>query len=64
MGKIWSTTKKKLWQQTMQDFESGETNILVGTQTISKGFHFPRVTLVGILWADLNLILLFQLNID
>lgn len=50
-----TTTKKKLWQETMRDFESGEINILVGTQTISKGFHFPRVTLVGILWADLNL---------
>jgi Primosomal protein N'' (replication factor Y) - superfamily II helicase len=50
-----TTTKKKLWQETMRGFESGEINILVGTQTISKGFHFPRVTLVGILWADLNL---------
>lgn len=50
-----TSTKKKLWQETMQNFESGKINILVGTQTISKGFHFPRVTLVGILWADLNL---------
>jgi len=50
-----TTTKKKLWQQTMADFESGAIDILVGTQTITKGFHFPRVTLVGILWADLNL---------
>lgn len=50
-----TTKKKKLWQETMRDFESGEINILVGTQTISKGFHFPQVTLVGILWADLNL---------
>ncbi len=30
-------------------------DILVGTQTITKGYHFPNVTLVGILWADLNL---------
>jgi primosomal protein N' (replication factor Y) len=30
-------------------------NILVGTQTITKGFHFPHVTLVGVLWADLQL---------
>jgi primosomal protein N' (replication factor Y) len=30
-------------------------NILVGTQTITKGFHFPHVTLVGVLWADLHL---------
>lgn len=50
-----TSTKKKLWQETMRDFESGKINILVGTQTISKGFHFPKVTLVGVLWADLNL---------
>ena len=50
-----TTTKKKLWQETMEDFEAGCIDILVGTQTISKGFHFPRVTLVGVLWADLNL---------
>ena len=49
------TSKKKLWQQTMQDFKSGNIDILVGTQTITKGFHFPNVTLVGVLWADLNL---------
>jgi len=50
-----TTTKKKLWQKTMEEFEAGYIDILVGTQTIAKGFHFPRVTLVGILWADLNL---------
>jgi primosomal protein N' (replication factor Y) len=49
------SSKKKLWQQTMNDFEQGAIDILVGTQTITKGFHFPNVTLVGILWADLNL---------
>ena len=50
-----TTTKKKVWQQTLEDFQSGTLDILVGTQTITKGFHFPRVTLVGILWADVNL---------
>jgi primosomal protein N' (replication factor Y) len=50
-----TTTKKKLWQQTLHDFEQGTLDILVGTQTIAKGFHFPNVTLVGVLWADLNL---------
>jgi len=49
------SSKKKLWQQTVHDFESGNIDILVGTQTIAKGFHFPNVTLVGVLWADLNL---------
>ena len=50
-----TTVKRKLWQQTLADFQSGDIDILVGTQTITKGYHFPRVTLVGILWADLNL---------
>jgi len=49
------SSKKKVWHQTVCDFEEGKIDIFVGTQTISKGFHFPNVTLVGILWADLNL---------
>lgn len=49
------SSKKKVWKQTMDDFDAGRIDILVGTQTITKGFHFPNVTLVGILWADLNL---------
>lgn len=49
------SSKKKVWKQTMDDFDAGAIDILVGTQTITKGFHFPNVTLVGILWADLNL---------
>lgn len=49
------SSHKKLWQKTLVDFEAGNLDILVGTQTITKGFHFPRVTLVGILWADINL---------
>ncbi len=50
-----TTLKKKEWQQTVQDFHAGNLDILVGTQTITKGYHFPNVTLVGVLWADLNL---------
>ena len=49
------TAKKKSWQETLASFEQGTLDILVGTQTITKGFHFPNVTLVGIIWADLNL---------
>lgn len=50
-----STKNKKKWQQTMRDFHEQKLDILVGTQTITKGYHFPKVTLVGILWAELNL---------
>src|SRR4029077_18562054 len=50
-----NTKNKKKWQQTMRDFHAQNLDILVGTQTITKGYHFPKVTLVGILWAELNL---------
>jgi primosomal protein N' (replication factor Y) len=50
-----TSSKKKSWQKTMQDFADGHIDILIGTQTITKGYDFPRVTLVGIIWADLNL---------
>ncbi len=50
-----TTKKKKEWHTTLQGMQDGTIDILIGTQTITKGYHFPRVTLVGILWADLNL---------
>ncbi len=50
-----STKQKNIWQRTVQDFQERKLDLLVGTQTITKGYHFPGVTLVGILWADLNL---------
>src|SRR5205814_2499913 len=37
------------------DFRLGKIDILVGTQMIAKGLHFPNVTLVGIIHADLSL---------
>lgn len=50
-----TTINKKRWQSIMREMQAGEIDFLVGTQTITKGYHFPKVTLVGILWADLNL---------
>jgi len=50
-----STAKKREWGKTAQAFHEQKIDILVGTQTITKGYHFPNVTLVGILWADINL---------
>jgi len=47
--------KKKEWSQTISSFSRQEIDILVGTQIITKGYHFPHVTLVGILWADSSL---------
>jgi primosomal protein N' (replication factor Y) len=39
----------------LNSFAGGELDILVGTQMITKGHHFPRVTLVGVIAADLSL---------
>ncbi len=39
----------------LEDFAAGRLDILVGTQMITKGHHFPRVTLVGAIAADLSL---------
>jgi len=50
-----TTSKKRSWAHTVEDMYSGNIDILVGTQSITKGYHFPKVTLVGVLWADLNL---------
>ncbi len=36
----------------LERFQRGETQILVGTQMVSKGHHFPRVALTGVLSAD------------
>jgi primosomal protein N' (replication factor Y) len=50
-----TTSKKKQWQDTLDRMHAGTIDILIGTQTITKGYDFPKVTLVGIIWADLNL---------
>jgi primosomal protein N' (replication factor Y) len=48
-------TRKDDHKNTLAAFQSGEYNILIGTQMIAKGLHFPKVTLVGIIFADLGL---------
>jgi len=48
-------TRKNSYEKTLSEFRSGRVDILVGTQMIAKGLHFPNVTLVGIIYADLSL---------
>src|SRR5437763_263820 len=50
-----SMTRKEAYRETLRNFGTGKIDILVGTQMIAKGLHFPNVTLVGIINADLAL---------
>lgn len=47
--------RKDDYRRFLGDFRRGKTDILLGTQMIAKGLHFPNVTLVGIIYADLSL---------
>lgn len=49
---IWSPAKAAEFVARM---ESGEIDIVVGTQLITKGYHFPDLTVVGVVDADLGL---------
>jgi primosomal protein N' (replication factor Y) (superfamily II helicase) len=50
------TTKHKgSHQRLLRDFGTGKADVLIGTQMIAKGLHFPEVTLVGILNGDAGL---------
>jgi primosomal protein N' (replication factor Y) len=46
---------KDAYTRTLGAFAEGKIDILVGTQMIAKGLHFPRVTCVGVINADLAL---------
>lgn len=47
--------RKDDYRRVLGDFRAGKIDILVGTQMIAKGLHFPNVTLVGIIYADMAL---------
>ncbi len=47
-----TSTSESAYNRIVRSFESGQTDILVGTQMITKGFDFGRVSVVGVLNAD------------
>ena len=47
-----TTRTKKAYENIITEFQSNKTNILVGTQMVSKGLDFNNVSLVGIINAD------------
>ena len=49
---IWSPAKAAEFVGRM---EAGDIDIVVGTQLVTKGYHFPNLTLVGVVDADLGL---------
>ena len=53
-----TVTKKDSYQKILDKFKNENIDILIGTQMVVKGHHFPNVTLVGVIAAD------GSLNID
>ena len=47
-----TTRTRNAYERIITDFSAGRTNILIGTQMISKGLDFDKVSVVGILNAD------------
>jgi primosomal protein N' (replication factor Y) (superfamily II helicase) len=49
---LWSPAKAA---EFLGKMEAGEIDIVIGTQLVTKGYHFPNLTLVGVIDADLGL---------
>ena len=47
-----TTRTRTAYERIINDFQDGKTDILIGTQMVSKGLDFDRVSVVGILNAD------------
>lgn len=52
-----TTSRKHSHEKILQQFGKGEADILLGTQMVAKGLDFPRVTLVGVISADTQMML-------
>ena len=50
-----TTMSRFAYEEKFGDFAAGKYDIMVGTQMVSKGLNFPRVTLVGVLETDMSL---------
>ena len=50
-----TTKDRKIYMAILQKVRNHEVDILIGTQMVAKGLHFPKMTLVGVVWADSGL---------
>ena len=50
-----TVTKKNSHEEILNEFKNKGIDILIGTQMVVKGHHFPKVTLVGVVAADSSL---------
>ena len=52
-----SVSRKGVMKKVLEDFGKGEIDILIGTQMVAKGLNFQGVKLVGVVMADVSLLL-------